>query len=510
MTARLNGQTLPDGWMWTTVDQLGTLGEQTVLTGPFGSNLGRDDFAKSGTPVLTIGCLTEQGLSRDKLAFISEAKAQELSRYRVRKGDLLFSRMATVGRAGLVTLQFESAIFNYHLMRLRLADTVIHPNFFLFYVRGSHVVTDYVKEVNHGATRDGINTQQLLALPVVLPPLNEQHRIVEAIETQFTRLDAAVTALKRSQANLKRYRAAVLKAACEGRLVPTEAELAQAEGRSYETASVLLERILAERRRKWEAENPKKRYQEPVAPDTSGLPELPEGWCWVKLDQVADISGGLTKNSKRDSLPYQLPYLRVANVYADRLALEDVQVIGVTKSEVDRVLLKKNDLLIVEGNGSPEQIGRVAIWDGSIEPCLHQNHLIKARFSHINVVGYVRYWLLSVGGRDVIMRVASSTSGLYTLSLSKVSDLVVPLPPLAEQQRIVAEVERRLSLIDQLEKTIEADLVRANRLRQSILKRAFAGQLVPQDPNDEPASVLLERIQAAKQGKPVQPALSLA
>ena len=127
-----------------------------------------------------------------------------------------------------------------------------------------------------------------------LPPLPEQHRIVEAIETHFTRLDAAVAALKRVKANLKRYRASVLKAACEGRLVPTEAELARAEGRDYEPADVLLKRILAERRAKWEADelakmtakgNPPKddrwkaKYKEPQPPDTSDLPELPEGWA---------------------------------------------------------------------------------------------------------------------------------------------------------------------------------------------------------------------------------------
>ena len=130
----------------------------------------------------------------------------------------------------------------------------------------------------------------------------EQHRIVEAIESYFTRLDDAVATLERVQRNLKRYRASVLKAAVEGRLVPTEAELARAEGRDYEPASVLLERILAERRRRWEeaelakmkakGKTPKDdkwkaKYKEPVAPDTSNLPDLPEGWCWATVEQLA-------------------------------------------------------------------------------------------------------------------------------------------------------------------------------------------------------------------------------
>ena len=115
-----------------------------------------------------------------------------------------------------------------------------------------------------------------------LPPLAEQRRIVAEIETQFTRLDASVAALRRAQANLKRYRASVLKDACEGRLVPTEAELASSEGREYEPADVLLERILAERRARWESQEKRRgKYKEPSAPDTSTLPELPEGWVWA-------------------------------------------------------------------------------------------------------------------------------------------------------------------------------------------------------------------------------------
>ena len=118
-------------------------------------------------------------------------------------------------------------------------------------------------------------------------PLAEQRRIVAEIEKQFTRLDASVAALKRVQVNLKRYRASVLKAACEGKLVPTEAELAQSEGRDYEPADRLLERILSERRARWDSQEKRRgKYKEPVTPDTSDLPELPKGWVWATVDQL--------------------------------------------------------------------------------------------------------------------------------------------------------------------------------------------------------------------------------
>ncbi len=174
------GNGLPPGWAWSTVAQVGHDSEQTVLTGPFGSNLGHEDFVDAGVPVLTIGCLTQHGLSLAKALFVDNAKANGLGRYRVREGDVLFSRMASVGRAEVVTAQFNGALINYHLMRLRLADEAVSPRYFVYYVRGSEAVKSYVRDVNHGATRDGINTSQLLDMPILVPPLAEQQRIVAA------------------------------------------------------------------------------------------------------------------------------------------------------------------------------------------------------------------------------------------------------------------------------------------------------------------------------------------
>jgi type I restriction enzyme S subunit len=134
-------------------------------------------------------------------------------------------------------------------------------------------------------------------------------------------------------------------------------------------------------------------------------------------------------------------------------------------------------LLIVEGNGSKDQIGRLAVWDGSIDSCVHQNHLIKARPVDVALSKWLLNWLLSPNGRHFIELVASSTSGLYTLSTGKVGDLMVALPPLAEQTRIVAEVERRLSVVEELEAVVTTNLQRATRLRQAVLQKAFAGQL---------------------------------
>ena len=171
----------------------------------------------------------------------------------------------------------------------------------------------------------GLSRSDYDKIEVLLPPLAEQHRIVAEIEKQFTRLDASVAALKRVQANLKRYRASVLKAACEGKLVPTEAELARAEDRDYEPADILLERILSERRARWESQEKRRgKYKEPAAPDTADLPELPEGWTWASLAQIGEIQGGIQKQPKRAPADNSFPFLRVANVLRGSLDLQEV------------------------------------------------------------------------------------------------------------------------------------------------------------------------------------------
>ena len=155
-----------------------------------------------------------------------------------------------------------------------------------------------------GTTRLKLPQGPMKRIPLLVPPEPEQRQIVAEIEKQFTRLEAGIAALRRVQANLKRYRAAVLKAACEGRLVPTEAELARKKRRAYESADQLLARILIERRNKW---NGRGKYNGPATPDTTSLPPLPKGWTWTTLDALAEVKGGITKDQKRKhSVPARL------------------------------------------------------------------------------------------------------------------------------------------------------------------------------------------------------------
>ena len=216
----------------------------------------------------------------------------------------------TLGRACIFPGDDKPAVTAVDVCIVRPSREAVDA-LWLCWVINSPQVRKYIDSQQAGTTRKRISRRNIAATRLPVPPLPEQHRIVAEIEKHFTRLDAAVASLQRARSNLKRYRASVLKAACEGRLVPTEAELARREGRAYEPASVLLERILGERRAQWEARpGGKGKYKEPQPLDASTLPPLPEGWVWASLDsiatQVADVDHKMP-TAVMSGLPYVSP-----------------------------------------------------------------------------------------------------------------------------------------------------------------------------------------------------------
>ena len=371
--------------------------------------------------------------------------------------------------------------------------------------------------VKDGTTVHSIELPTLMGFEIPLPPLPEQHRIVVKIEALFSELDAGQDSLTRAQAQLKLYRQSLLKAAFQGRLT---ADWRAANPDKLESPETLLSRIRTERDARYKQAlddwqqaltdwrtggEVGRKPGKPSRPEVSGNPDIPEDlqeicgteWPWLRLGDIAEVSGGLTKNQKRNTLPRKMKYLRVGNVYADRLDLDEISEIGVSEDEWESNRLAQGDLLIVEGNGSVDQIGRVAIWDGSIDRIGHQNHLIRVRFLDGQLARFFLSFLMSPLGRDLIVRQASSTSGLHTLSISKVSALPVPVPTPIEQARLLEAVAAPLSLVDHQMGEITTALAKITALRQSILKQAFSGRLVPQDPADEPASALLARLRAS-------------
>jgi type I restriction enzyme S subunit len=238
---------------------------------------------------------------------------------------------------------------------------------------------------------------------------------------------------------------------------------------------MLLRRILTERRAKWTGRG---KYKEPVAPDTANLSSIPEGWTWATLDALGEIKGGITKDEKRKhSSPARLvPYLRVANVQRGYIDLTEVKEIEATEDEIQELALKPGDVLFNEG-GDRDKLGRGWIWNGELPECIHQNHVFRARLFDVDLNPKFVSWYANTFGQKFFFDEGKHTTNLASISMTRLKRLPVPLPPLAEQQRIVAEVERRLSVIEELEAVVSANLQRASRLRQAILQQAFDGKL---------------------------------
>lgn len=322
-----------------------------------------------------------------------------------------------------------------------------------------------------------------------LSPLPEQHRIVAKVEELFTRLDAGVEGLKKVKAQLKGYRRAVLKHAFEGKLTK---EWREAHNGEMEPASVLLERIKEKRKK-----NTKRKYKELPVIDESDFPELPESWVWTRVGVISKfIQYGTSEKATKDDLG--IPVLRMGNIKDGKLIFDDLKYFPKEWSHLKEYILQDGDVLFNRTN-SVELVGKTAVYKSNHPAALFASYLIRVQVDdNAYISDILAFFINSFYGRKYIASVVSQQVGQANVNGTKLSLMPVPLLPLPEQRKIVEEIERHFSVADQIEQTAEQSLIRAERLRQSILKRAFEGKLVPQDPNDEPAEKLLERIKAEK------------
>jgi type I restriction enzyme S subunit len=240
----------------------------------------------------------------------------------------------------------------------------------------------------------------------------------------------------------------------------------------------------------------KQKYDEPEPPDTEDLPELPEGWVWARVEQIGDVQLGRQRSPEYHEGPNMRPYLRAANATWDGVDLSDVKSMDFPPDLWDRYRLEKGDVLLAEASGSPNEVGKPFVWHGEIPECGFQNTLIRVR-PHLLPPEFLYVHFLTDALTGRFGEVAKGVN-IQHLGATRLSQFAIALPPLDEQRRIVEEVERRLSVVDALEEAVEANLTRVERLRQAILKTAFEGRLVDQNPDDELASALLARIRAER------------
>ena len=334
-------------------------------------------------------------------------------------------------------------------------------------------IATFLESIGSGTTVKGIRLERLRQLPIPLAPLQEQREIVAELEKQFSRLDEAVANLQRVKANLKRYKASVLKAAVEGRLVETEATQARRDDRTYETGEQLLQRLLLARPDQWSARG---RYVEPLPAETKDLSPLPAGWKWASIDQLSDfITKGTTPAAtKLFDGSGDVQFLKIYNLTFDGSLNHTHKPAYVSrathKDELARSQVFPGDVLI---NIVGPPLGQVSVVPVHVEEA-NINQAI-ARIRPIKPIGsdFIAVTLMC----DDIMRWAirrgKTTAGQANLTLELCRALPIPVPPLAEQTRIVAEVDRHLSIIREVESAADANLQRAQALRQATLAKAF-------------------------------------
>lgn len=371
-------------------------------------------------------------------------------------------------------------------------------------------------DAGKGGAQPNISQGIVREWPLLLPPQAEQTRIVAKLEELLSDLDVGVAELKTAQKKLAQYRQSLLKAAVEGALT---AEWRQ-NNKPTETGAQLLERILTERRARWEAKQlakfkeqgkapPKdwqKKYPEPVQPDTTDLPELPDSWIWASLDMLGEIASGVAKGSKRDAAieVREVPYLRVANVQRGYLDLSEVKTILATERDIADLTLQAGDILFNEG-GDRDKLGRGWVWRNEVENCIHQNHVFRMRPYLPELLPELISHHGNTFGKTWFQNAGKQTTNLASINMTMLRMFPVPLGPADEQRELLNLLELQIEQMDQQEKAVELALKQSAAQRQNILRAAFAGQLVPQDPNDEPASDLLERIRAERTELTKQP-----
>lgn len=494
---------LPRGWTQAGIGEL--LGPESIFCD--GDWVESKDQDPSGDVRLIQLADVGDGNYRNRSnRFLTSTKAADLHCTYIQPGDLLIARMPDpLGRACIFPGDTKGSVTVVDVCVVRL-DSPIDRRW-LMHQLNTPQMRERVAALQSGSTRKRISRANLAKITFPVPPLSEQERIASVTDELFSDLDFAVGAVERARGKLNLYRTSILKAAVEGELT---AEW-RAQHPDTESASELLKRILAERRHRWEEEqlrgfnekgkkppeNWKSKYKEPMAPKNDGLEEQPKGWCWATLDQLSVLVTSGSRGWKEYYSDGGAIFIRSQDIRTDRLKLDDVaHVCPPANSEGTRTQVSFGDLLVTITGAN---VAKAALVDVPVPEAYVSQHvgLIRLVVPELSKFAHM-YAVAPSGGRKKLIASAYG-AGKPGLNLDHLRELCIPLTSLEEQEAIVETVEDQLSVIAHLEADLATKLASAKALQYSILRLAFEGKLVPQDPNDEPASELLKRIAASRE-----------
>lgn len=467
----LQNFSLPRNWRWGTISDL-IRKDGVFVDGDWVES--KDQDPKGDVRLIQLADIGD-GEYRDKSSrFLTKNKALGLGCTFLKPKDVLVARMPEpLGRSCVYPGDSKPAVTVVDVCVIRSNNGDFNHYWLSHFLNAPHF-RSAVARLQAGSTRKRISRKNLATIPLPIPPLTDQAQIAGEIDRKFLQLDAGVEVLHRIQEKLKKYRAAVLKTACEGRLVPTEAELAKKEGRPYETGAQLLARILTARRKNWQGRG---QYKEPSGPETTSLPSLPEGWSWATLPILGVLGRGKSKHRPRDDKRLYdgaYPFIQTGDI---RKAKGTIREFTQTYSEfgLQQSRLWPAGTLCITIAANIAETGILTFdscFPDSVVGFIHPENQTTTR--------YIEFFIRTA--KEHLERFAPSTAQ-KNINLDVLENVAIPIPPLAEQTRIVAEIERRLSGADELETLVATNFQRASRLRQSILQRAFSGKSVSDQPS---------------------------
>ena len=444
--------------------------------------------------------------------------APSRARQIVRAGDVLFATVRPYLRnIAAVPNDYDQQIASTGFSVLRPAQGVCPA--FLFYKAISRDLVNALSGMQYGVSYPAVKDEQVRDQPLWLPPTEEQARIVARLEELFSELDQGVESLKTARAQLNVYRQAVLKHTFAGKLT---AQWREENKGKLEKPEQLLARIKQERAARYKQQIQKwktavkiwqecgKSGQKPRKPKTpvtlflprkgeiANLPSLPNSWLWIKVQAL--LAEPLANGHSVKDRASGFPVLRLTAIKTEKLDLSEAKNGDWEYEDALSYLVQQGDFLLARGNGSKRLVGRGGLVPAVERDVAYPDTMIRLRLDPKVVDGsFFSYVWNSRLLREQIEGTARTTAGIYKINQGHILDFMVPLCSLSEQDVVVERLSVILSTIDAMEATIDNQLLKADALRQSVLKGAFAGQLVAQDPRDEPASVLLDRIRAERE-----------
>ena len=482
---------LPKGWIETTIPEL--ISNKGLFCD--GDWIESKDQDPNGEVRLIQLADIGDGYFIDKSnRYLTKDRAKKLNCLFLQKEDVLIARMPDpLGRACVFPLDKQDYVTAVDVCIIRPGEIAFSNKWLMYFINAPEFRADIFK-LQSGTTRKRISRRNFSTIQLPLPPLNEQHRIVAKLEELFTELDVAVEILKALQKQVKRYRQSVLKSAFEGKLTKKWRE---ANADKLEPASKLLERIKEERKAKLG-----KKYKELPPVDTSELPELPEGWEWVTIENlISNEKNALKAGPFGSALKKEFYVNEGYKIYGQEQVIRGNEKYGdyyINSEKYSSLLsckVQPFDVLI----SLVGTVGKVLILSEDIDEGIINPRLIKITLNRGAMLPNIFKSYFESELVKSIYKVKCHGATMDVLNLGMIKEIPFPICSIPEQVQINEEIDKHFSIAYQAEKTIEKSLKKAESLRQSILKRAFEGKLVPQDPNDEPASVLLERIKAEKE-----------